>query len=83
MYLEDSLVTSWLSPLPKLLWELGGSAPHVSAAALVLLLDAARFAAPGKPPQGVFFLCRFYLITISQMKFAGAATERSALRRPW
>ncbi|GFR40155.1 hypothetical protein Agub_g711, partial [Astrephomene gubernaculifera] len=47
LFLDDGAVASWLGPLPKLLWEAGGAAPEASAAALGLLLDAARFAAPG------------------------------------
>ncbi|GLI64097.1 hypothetical protein VaNZ11_007270 [Volvox africanus] len=45
--LADGAVASWLEPLPKMLWELGGGSPEISSAALLLLLDAARFAAPG------------------------------------
>ncbi|KAG2501063.1 hypothetical protein HYH03_000882 [Edaphochlamys debaryana] len=47
LFLEDGVVSGWLAPLPKLLWEAGGGAPEASAAALALLMDAARFAAPG------------------------------------
>ncbi len=36
-------VVSWLVALPKLLWDLGGTAPDISAAGLRMLLDAARF----------------------------------------
>ena len=36
-------------PLPRLLWELGGSAPAASRCALRMLHDAARFAQPGGP----------------------------------
>ncbi|GIL94286.1 hypothetical protein Vretimale_522 [Volvox reticuliferus] len=45
--LAEGAVASWLEPLPKLLWEVGGGSPEIAAAALLLLLDAARFAAPG------------------------------------
>jgi len=41
----------WLAGLPKLLWQLGGSQPAVSRAALRLLLDAARYAPRGAPAQ--------------------------------
>eukprot|EP00198_Chlamydomonas_reinhardtii_P001186 XP_001690521.1 predicted protein [Chlamydomonas reinhardtii] len=47
LYLEDGVVAGWLAPLPKLLWEVGGNAPDASTAALQLIMDAARFAAPG------------------------------------
>ncbi|PNH00248.1 Testis-expressed sequence 10 protein, partial [Tetrabaena socialis] len=47
LYLEDGVVTGWLAPLPRQLWEAGGAAPEASAAALMMLLDAARFARPG------------------------------------
>lgn len=36
-------------PLPRLLWELGGSAPATSLVALRMLHDAGRFARPGGP----------------------------------
>lgn len=36
-------------PLPRLLWELGGSAPDTSRCALRALHDAARYAQPGGP----------------------------------
>lgn len=48
LYLEDGVVAGWLAPLPKLLWEVGGNAPDASTAALQLIMDAARFAAPGE-----------------------------------
>ncbi|KAG2448880.1 hypothetical protein HYH02_006229 [Chlamydomonas schloesseri] len=47
LYLEDGVVAGWLVPLPKLLWEVGGGAPEASTSALQLMMDAARFAAPG------------------------------------
>ncbi len=51
LVLDDGAVTSWLSPLPKLLWELGEAAPATSSAALRLMLDAARFAPAGGSAQ--------------------------------
>lgn len=47
LFLDEGVVAGWLAPLPKLLWELGGGAPESSAAALALMLDAARFAPTG------------------------------------
>ncbi|EFJ52309.1 hypothetical protein VOLCADRAFT_86599 [Volvox carteri f. nagariensis] len=53
LFLAEGVVSGWLEPLPKLLWEVGGGSAEVSYAALALLLDAARFAIPGSP------MCQF------------------------
>lgn len=47
--LDEQVVAGWLAPLPKLLWDLGATAPHTAAAALRLMLDAARCAPAGSP----------------------------------
>lgn len=43
LFLESAWVANWLGTLPRLLWELGASAPASSSLALSMLHDAARF----------------------------------------
>ena len=47
LYLDEQVVSGWLAPLPRVLWDMGAAAPLTSAAALRLMLDAARFAPTG------------------------------------
>ncbi|MEW5311739.1 MAG: hypothetical protein WDW38_003427 [Sanguina aurantia] len=47
--LPHEQLSSWLAPLPKLLWQLAETGPNTSELALLMMFDAARFSPPGSP----------------------------------
>lgn len=54
VWLDAEQVGGWLGSLPKLLWELGPSAPDTSALCLRMLHDAARYSSTGGVPDATF-----------------------------